>query len=192
MEGTEIPVFNRISRFNSGHVVGCRHELRGYQRDTQHDAQHLIHVHFFTYGPGNAHREECKDSLACQPEKIIGARPEWIDFRDRLGSVFQQFDVSDYVSEAQDQTADDDRGNNRREDLGQVCHRPLEQIHISFRGFLRFLLVYAVHIADCRKFIEELGDLVPNDDLELSALCKASFYTGKFFDSLHVRFLVVS
>lgn len=92
-----------------------------------------------------------EDRLADEPEKLIHSGPELTHLHQRLGSVFEQVQLVDAVAEPENQTAGDDRGNERRENLCGNGRRALQDVLIPLRRFVHHILGHAVDAATSTK-----------------------------------------
>src|SRR5699024_438347 len=100
--------------------------------------------------------------------------------------VLKQVDVADKAAETQNQAADDQGGDQRGKDLGQVGHGPLQGILVGFGRLLGGVLADALNAGDLGELVVELGHLVADDDLELPRLGKAALGAGQRLDGLYV------
>ena len=191
MECPEVPCFHRFAGFHSSNVITCRHQLRGDECDTKHDAQHLVHIHLLTYGPCDTHRQEYEYGLADQPQEIVDSRPYLVHFGDGFGAVLQKLDITDDIPKSQDQTADNDGRNDWRKYLRKVRNAPLQKVHLAFGRRFYFLFIYAVHPADSGKLIKENGYFVTYNYLELASLCKTSLYRRQFLDLFYICLFLI-
>ena len=69
-----------------------------------------------------------ENRLTDEPEKLIHSGPELTQLHQRLGSVFEQVQLVDAVAEPENQTAGDDCGNERRENLCGNGRRALARL----------------------------------------------------------------
>ena len=69
-----------------------------------------------------------EDRLADEPEKLIHSGPELAHLHQHLGPVFEQVQLVDAVAEPENQTAGDDCGNERRENLCGNGRRALARL----------------------------------------------------------------
>ena len=76
-----------------------------------------------------------EDRLADEPEKLIHSGPELTHLHQRLGSVLEQVQLVDAVAEPENQTAGDDCGNERCENLCGNGRRTLA--HLIEHGYIQ-------------------------------------------------------
>ena len=174
-----------VRRGGGGHRVGVE-QLGRDQADAQDDAQNLGAAHLFDHRPADGHRQEVEHRLADQPQKVIHAGPELGGIRQREGAVLKQVDVADKAAETQNQAADDQGGDQRGKDLGQVGHGPLQGILVGFGRLLGGVLADALNAGDLGELVVELGHFVADDDLELPRLGKAALGAGQRLDGFYV------
>ena len=128
-----------------------------------------------------------EDRLADEPQKAVDACPELADVAQGLRSIFKKIQTVDAVPEAQDQTAGDDRRNQRGEDLRQRGDHPLQHILILLCRVFYRVLGYALDAGHRDKVIVKIRHRVADDHLKLPGLRKASLHHLHGFDLRYIR-----
>ena len=127
---TKVPLGDVRSRC-CRHCVGVQ-ELAGDQGHTKDQAQHFRGAHLFGDGPADTDRDtDVEDSFTDQPEEMVNACPELGEL-DQGVAALENIETVDTVSEAQDQTAGDDRGQEWCKDLRKYRRQTLQRILILF------------------------------------------------------------
>ena len=184
-EEAEVP-FGDICRCSGSHAVGIE-QLPGNQRQAQHDAKALGGAHLFGDRPADADRQHMEDGLADQPQKAVHAGPELADIAQGFGAVFKEVDAVDAVAEAKDQTAGDDRRDQRCKDLGQCTHDLLQGGLVLLGRALDGILGHAVNAGHRDEIIVEITHRVADDDLKLARLGESALGGFQCLDLGNVR-----
>ena len=121
-----------------------------------------------------------------KPQEAVHAAPELADLDQGLGAVLQQVHAVDAVAEAQDQTAGDHNGDQRRKDLGQGAHHLLGAVLVLFGRALDGVLRDALDARHGHEVIVEVVDRVADDDLELPRLGKGALGRFDLLDAGHI------
>ena len=169
------------------HRVGVE-QLTGNQCQAQNDAQHLGGAHLFGHRPADAHRQHVEHRFTNKPEEAVHAGPELADVTQGLGAVLEQVEAVDTVAETQDQTAGDDGGDQRGEDLGQGGHDALQRVLVLLGGALYRVFGNALDARHRNEIVVEIRHRVADDDLELAGLGKGALGHLHALDLGHVRF----
>ena len=109
----EIPDFRHL-----GAEQVSIHQLRGDEGHAQHDPKDRRAAHFTYRRPADAHRQIEENRLANQPQEVVDGFEAGVHLRQRLAVTHRQ--IANDVTEAQDQTAADQRRQEGEEDLGKV------------------------------------------------------------------------
>ena len=112
--------------------------------------------------------------------------PELADLGEGMSAIVEHLDVADDVAKAQDQTAGDDGGQQRYEDLRQMGDAPLQRIHVLASRLLGGLLAATADAELLGQRLVPLLHLVADHHLELTALGEASLHRRNGFDGLAV------
>ena len=132
-----------------------------------------------------------EDRLTDQPEKAVYSRPELRHLNQRLCPAVHKPNLSDDIPESQNQTADDNGRNKGCENLRDIGYRLLNRIHVSFCFLLYFLLGNSFDTGYRGKLIVKHGNIISNNHLKLSCLCKSPLYALKRFDPVSYTHLDV-
>ena len=137
LDEAKIP-FRNIRRRSPRDSVGVE-ELSRDQGETEDQTQDLRPPHLFHHRPADSHRDaDMEDGLTEQPEEAVHSRPE-LALRYQ-GRPVKDIQAVDHISKAQNQTADDDRRDDRGKDLRDGGHDSLKRILVSLRRALYLAL----------------------------------------------------
>ena len=100
--------------------------------------------------------------------------------------VGEEVHLADDVAEAEDETAADEGGNERGEDLTEDAHGALQRVLVGAGGLLGGLLGYALDAADGGELLVEVRHVVADDHLELASLRECALGAGQVLDGLDV------
>jgi hypothetical protein len=185
LEVPEVPERDLVDR-GARDAVGVQELLRD-EREAEHDAQHRSAAHLLGDRPADAHRDaHVEDGLADEPEEAVDASPELRDLDEGHGAVVEEGDGVYAVAEAEDEAADDDGRDERREDLCDGAHGLLERVGVGERGLLHLFLRGLADARDLGELVVEVLDVVADDDLELAGLGEAPLDRLQGLDAFHV------
>ena len=128
-----------------------------------------------------------EDGFANQPQEAVNAGPELADVAQRLGAVIKKVDAVNAVAEAENQTAGDDGGDQRGEDLGQHAHNFLQDVLVLLGCALDGILGNTVNAGYRNEVVVEVADRVADDDLELTRLGESALGGFQCLDLGNVR-----
>ena len=186
LEQAEIPIGDALG---GAHGISVD-QLGRYQRQAGDNAQNGGGAHFLGNAPHDAHRQHVQRRFTDDPQEIVNALTPGIHVAQAPGAAVKHLDVAQHAAEAQQQAAHDNGGNQRCENLRQIGDGSLQGVLVLFGS--RFHVVLGGCGFKARNLCQFLvigGNVVANDDLELSCLGKAALDSGQSLDFLDLRFV---
>src|SRR5699024_6544820 len=126
-----------------------------YQCQAENNAQNLSDSHLLGDGPDDSHRKQMEHRFSDQTQEVISTRPKPGKNRQALGSVIENVDFADDITEAQNQTAADQGRNEGSENLAQAAHDPLNHVLVRLCRLFCRVLADALNPCISGKFIVE-------------------------------------
>ena len=126
--------------------------------------------------------------FADQPQEVVCSCPELGYIRQTLCSVVEEINFADYISKTEYKTAADEGRDQRGENLTQGSHDLLKRVLIRLCRCFYSIFAHTFDSSVCCKFIIEYGNIISDDNLILTCLCKCAFYTRQIFDLFFIRF----
>ena len=127
-----------------------------------------------------------EDGFADQPQEVVNTGPELAQLNQGSGAACEDVQAVDNVTEAQNQTAGDDCGDQGSEDLSQSSHDTLQSVLVLLCCGLSLFLADAFDAGDSGEVVVEVSNGVADDDLELTGLGEGALDGLQFFDGLDV------
>ena len=127
-----------------------------------------------------------EDSFADQPQEVVNTGPELAQLNQGSGAACEDVQAVDNVTEAQNQTAGDDCGDQGSENFSQSSHDTLQSVLVLLSSGLGLVLADAFDAGNGGEVVVEVSNSVADDDLELTSLSEGALDGLQFFDSLDV------
>ena len=127
-----------------------------------------------------------EDSFADQPQEVVNTCPELAQLNQSSGTACEDVQAVDDVTEAQNQTAGDDCGDQGGENFSQSSHDALQSVLVLLCCGLCLVLADAFDAGDSGEVVVEVSNGVADDDLELTGLGEGALDGLQFFDSLDI------
>ena len=178
----EVPLGNNGASIHSI----CIQQLAGNQSQTQNDAQHLVGTHLLGDGPADTDRQHVEDGFADEPQELVNACPELAQLNQSSGAACEDVHAVDNVTEAEDQTAGNNCGDQGSEDLCQSGHDALQRVLILLGCGLSLVFADAFDAGNGDEVVVEVSNSVANDDLELASLGEAALNGRDSLDGFDV------
>lgn len=179
----EVPVRD-VRRGGTRNGKGVQ-QLRRDKRRAEDDAEDGGGAHFAGNRPDDADGQHMEDGFADKPEELVHPRPEDGGLRQRL--AVEHFDFPDEVAEAEDETATDERGDDRREDFAEGAHDALQQVLLAAGRSFHRIFGYAFDAGQRGECFVELAHFVADDDLELPRLGEGALDAGNRLNAGNIR-----
>ena len=126
-----------------------------------------------------------KYRLTNQPKELIHPLPKLRRLRQSL--AVKHRNLADNITEAQNQTAANQRGNNGGENLAERAHYPLQPILLRGRRRFYRILGNAFNPGKGGEFLIKLAHLITDNHLELPGLGKRSLDTTYRLNAGNIR-----
>ena len=104
-----------------------------------------------------------------------------------MSPVVKKVDLTDYIAEAQNQTAADQSRDQGREDFAQGSHDLLNGLLVGLGCGLHRILAHSLDARIGSKLVVKYAHIISDDDLILAGLGKGPLDTGDFLNGLLVR-----
>ena len=127
-----------------------------------------------------------EDGFADEPQELVNACPELAQLNQSSGAACEDVHAVDNVTEAEDQTAGNNCGDQGSEDLCQSGHDALQRVLILLGCGLSLVFADAFDAGNGGEVVVEVSNSVANDDLELASLGEAALNGRDSLDGFDV------